>query len=102
MAKALLESFVAYLGCGYYHPTSKRDEGCYIASVFYDICGKIIPSLEQYPPMGSKRQDFSDFVKVANLIKSKDHLTAEGLVKIKLIKSGMNAGRDIEIAGFTI
>lgn len=93
--KALLESFVDYLGCGHYYPTSNRNEGCYTVSIFSDIHDKIIPILEQHPLVGSKRQDLADFVKVANLIKSKDHLTPDGLVKIKLIKSGMNTGREL-------
>lgn len=43
--------------------------------------------------MGIKYLDFADFVKVANLLNEKEHLTIEGLTKIKEIKAGMNKGR---------
>ena len=55
---------------------------------FSDIYETIIPLLHKYPLVGSKQQDYLDFVKVAELIKTKEHLTAEGLEKIKLIKVG--------------
>jgi hypothetical protein len=38
---------------------------------------------DKYPLLGAKLQDYLDFVKVAELIKSKEHLTIEGLAKIE-------------------
>jgi len=38
--------------------------------------------------------DLADFIKVAELIKAKNHLTSVGLNQILIIKSGMNKGRD--------
>jgi len=49
--------------------------------------------MEKYPLLGAKLQDYLDFVKVAELIKSKEHLTIEGLAKIEEIKSNMNTKR---------
>ena len=43
--------------------------------------------------MGNKKQDYLDFVKIAKLIKSKDHLTEQGVQKIKLIQNNMNKKR---------
>lgn len=40
--------------------------------------------------------DYLDFVKVVELMKSKAHLTKDGLEEIKQIKSGMNRGRDLD------
>jgi len=37
--------------------------------------------------------DYLDFKRVAELMKTKDHLTTLGLKKIKEIKEGMNKGR---------
>ncbi len=54
---------------------------------------KIIPFLDNYPLLGAKRQDYFDFCKVASLMKTKAHLTNEGLEQIKQIKSGMNSAR---------
>jgi hypothetical protein len=42
---------------------------------------------------GAKLLDYLDFCKAVNLIKSKNHLTKEGLNKIIKIKSGMNSNR---------
>jgi hypothetical protein len=60
---------------------------------FADIFDKIIPLFEEYPLIGVKANDYEDFKKVAVLIKSKAHLTKEGLDQICLIKSGMNFRR---------
>ena len=72
---------------------SDRNEVCFITSSLSDTIEKIIPLLNKYPLVGAKRQYYLDFVKVSELMKSKDHLTKEGLKKIKLIKSGMNSRR---------
>jgi hypothetical protein len=40
-----------------------------------------------------KAEDFADYVKVAEIMKSKAHLTKEGFEQISLIKEGMNKGR---------
>jgi hypothetical protein len=37
--------------------------------------------------------DFEDFKKVAELMEKKEHLTLEGIEKIRKIKEGMNRGR---------
>ena len=39
-----------------------------------------------------KRLNFEDFCVIMKLVQSKDHLTVEGLDKIKKIKVGMNLG----------
>ena len=88
----LLKSFVNYLGCGRYYPVSGRNEGYFIISTFSDIYEKIIPLFDKYPLLGSKQQDYLDFVIVAELIRSKGHLTKEGLARIQMIKSDMNSG----------
>lgn len=89
----LLESFVNYLGCGRYYPASTRNEVYFIVSVFADINNKIIPLFREYPLIGNKKKDYLDFVKVAELLKSKDHLTNEGIEKIKILKDNMNSRR---------
>lgn len=43
--------------------------------------------------MGIKSKDFNDFVKIAELMKNKAHLTSEGLDKIRKIQIEMNKGR---------
>lgn len=58
----LMKSLVNYLGCGRYYLVSGRDEGYFIVSNFSDIYEKIIPFLEKYPLVGSKQQDYLDFI----------------------------------------
>ena len=93
----LMESLVNYLGCGRYYPVTGRNEVYFILTTFRDIFEKILPLFNKYPLLGTKQQDLLDFVRVAELIRSKDHLTKEGLEKIKLIKSNMNSRRDHSI-----
>lgn len=62
---------------------------------FSDILEKIIPFFDQYPIQGLKSLDFADFKKVTNIVKSKKHLTSEGINTILEIKSNMNQNRII-------
>lgn len=90
----LMKSLITYLGCGnYYYSHLNKDAGDFIVSRFSDITDKIIPFLDKYQILGIKSKDFHDFKRVSELMKSKSHLTVEGLEKIKQIKLGMNRGR---------
>lgn len=91
--EVLLNNIVTYLNCGRYYKSPTRNEGQYLVTVFSDINEKIIPLFNEYPLIGVKKEDYLDFVKTAELIKSKDHLTEEGVEKIKLIRNKMNKGR---------
>jgi hypothetical protein len=48
----------------------------------------------KYPLQGSKLLNFKDFKKVVEIVKVKEHLTEQGINKIKEIKSNMNEGRN--------
>ena len=89
----LLKDIVNYLNYGRYYKSPTRDEGQYLITVFSDISDKLIPFLNEYPLLGVKKEDYLDFVQIAELIKSKAHLTYEGLEKIKLIIGNMNRKR---------
>jgi len=93
--KALLESFVNFFGCGRIEIKTNDSYTWvdYVTSKFSDITEKIIPFLNKYLILGIKSKNFDDFCKVAELMKSKEHLTSDGLEKIKLIKKGMNSNR---------
>jgi len=60
---------------------------------FSDIVNIIIPFFDKYPIQGQRALDFEDFQKVAEIMKTNDHLTAEGFEKIGKIKEGMNHNR---------
>lgn len=91
----LLESFSQILGCGSYSIKESTGVGTFLVSGINDILNKVIPLFEEYPILGVKAKDFEDFKSASILIKSKAHLTQEGLDKILLIKAKMNTKRDI-------
>jgi hypothetical protein len=61
----------------------------------FDIENKVIPFFSKYPILGVKSLDFADFKEVAELVKNKEQLTADGLSKITKIVDGMNLDRDL-------
>ena len=58
-----------------------------------DIQNKIIPFFREYPIKGVKALDFTDWCKVAELVKNKEHLNMNGLEKIIKIVEGINLNR---------
>lgn len=91
-----LTTFIEYLGCGRIEKASTRPDGVnFTVNKFSDIKEKIIPHFKTNPLEGIKNRDLLDFVKVANIIEAKGHLTIEGINKINSLKSGMNSCRVI-------
>lgn len=91
--KELINSLEKYLGCGIIRDVVKRPACDFVVNKLLDIEQKIIALLIQCPLQGTKSLDFEDFLKVAQMMKNKDHLTLDGIQKILKIKSGMNTGR---------
>ena len=86
-----MRCLVDNLGCGSIYVENSAVE--YRVTKFNDLTDKILPLFQKYPIQGVKHLDYSDFVKVAELMKNKKHLTEEGLDQIRTIKAGMNKGR---------
>ena len=91
--EALLKSFVTFFGGGHYYADNNENIGCYRCSKFSDIYDKIIPFFKKYPIESIKSLDYTDWCKVADIIKANNHLTSSGLDQIKKLKDGMNRGR---------
>ena len=91
--KQLMKNFKIYLGSGSVRERKRGLAVDYIAEKFSDNIEKIIPFFQKYPIVGVKGLDFADWCEVAEMMKDKKHLTAEGLDKIKKIKARMNTGR---------
>ncbi len=91
----LMNSLVEYLGCGITRRVANREAVDFTVTKLPDIEFKILPIFLDRPLLGAKRLDYEDFCKVVLAVKNKEHLTEEGLKKIKYIKSGMNTGRDL-------
>lgn len=90
----LIEGLISYLGCGRSFTQSKYDMVHFIVTKFSDITEKIIPFFNQHPVIGIKGEDFADFCKAAEIIKTKGHLREEGLKEIIKLKGLMNKGRN--------
>ena len=88
----LMISLIELLKCGKIF--KNRETFDFKVSKLSDILNKIIPFFKKYPILGMKALDFDDWCKVAELMKNKIHLTAEGLEEIRKIKAGMNRGRN--------
>jgi hypothetical protein len=86
-----MKSLIDYLGCG--RLSRKRDVYEYQVSKFSDVVDKVLVFFEKYPILGEKAKDYVDFCITADLMKSKAHLTKEGIAKIQELKVGMNRGR---------
>jgi len=89
----LLKSFINKFGCGSLKTVSDKGMSNYSCSKLVDINNYIIPFFNKYPIEGSKRLDYLDFCRAAELINAKAHLTSEGLEELRQIKAGMNRGR---------
>lgn len=87
----LMKCLIDYFNCGRLY--RKRDVYEFQVSKFSDVCEKVLVFFDKYPILGEKAKDFYDFSVVSSLMKSKVHLTKEGVAKIQKIKEGMNRGR---------
>lgn len=94
--KYILESLIKVFGCGGVYNQSKSSSGSvfdFMVTGLSNITDKVIPFFLAHPLQGAKRKEFEDFVKVAELMQVKAHLTKDGLEEIRAIKLGMNRQR---------
>lgn len=90
----VLKRIIESMGCGtIVKPTDDRDRYNISVANITDIINIIIPLFENNPLYGAKYLDFMDFCKGIYIIKSKGHLTEDGLNKLKSIVSNMNTQR---------
>jgi len=89
-----MSSFTQIFGCGSLYIVEKTGIIRFSVKKFSDITRNIIPFFEKYNIQGVKAEDFHDFTEASILMKSKLHLTKEGLDKIILIKSRINRNRE--------
>lgn len=89
-----MKSLIYYFGCGHIASRNNKNYVEFAVTRFEYILEKVIPFFDKYQIVGVKSKDYSDFKKVAELMNNKAHLTLEGLDQIRLIKAGMNRGRN--------
>lgn len=91
----LLKVIVNHLSCGIVSTDTNNFAAMRLdVRKFSDLLLVIKPFFNKYPLHGSKRLDYESFIKIVDIMERKEHLTQEGLAKIRLIKAGMNNGRD--------
>lgn len=88
----LLQRFITFFGCGYVQADGISKYQFQVRSLA-DLTNIIIPFFEQFPLVSAKRLDFEDFKLVVGMLNLGEHLTAEGLTRIREIKAKMNRGR---------
>lgn len=91
--QSLIKSLKDFFECGRSEPSGNTGISFRVTK-FKDITEKVIPFFDNYPLLGSKLKDFKDFKEITNLMASKAHLTPEGLIEIRKIKSLMNSLRE--------
>ena len=92
----ILGLIAEYLDCGEVYISSNSLACDLLVNTFPNNINKIIPFFKNHPIGTIKEKDFRDFILAAELIKNKEHLTPEGLTKIKEIKLNMNNSRVLE------
>ena len=92
----LMQSLIKFWNCGEIFKRPDEEAVDFKVSKFSDLTDKVIPFFQRVPLHGLKSQNFTDFCKVADIMKEKGHLTEEGLDQIRLIKAGMNTGRVLD------
>ena len=100
--RELLETVRKRLECGHiyeldfgryqgYEAKNWKPHVKYRVSNFQELTEKVIPFFSKYPLFGTKRQSFEVFCQIAELMANKQHLTPEGLERIKMLVKQLNA-----------
>lgn len=89
----LMKLFIKFFGCGSVNKRSNTLRCDYIVQDTLNLMEKILPHFDKYPLLNLKQEDFKCFKECMAIIKSKQHLTKEGLDKIKSLNLEMNSNR---------
>ena len=92
---SVLEDLQTVFDCGKIYENKRTDnhrENLYRYCVrsLRDIQEKIIPFFEEYQLQSAKNHDFMVFCQVVDMIKRLEHLTPEGLDRIRALAATMN------------
>lgn len=98
--RPILEKLQKILGCGNiytfdYQKINWNPHVKFYVHSFRDLEEKVIPFFKKYPFQGRKAKDFELFCQAAEIFKKKEHLTPQGIEKLKKLRSGMNKRRPV-------
>ena len=90
-----------FFSCGNIISKNNRSEISFRVNSLQNLITKIIPHFINYTLLSQKAADFELFKQIVNIIKSKAHLTDEGLLQIINIRASMNLGlSDLQKSSF--
>lgn len=90
----LMKLFTSFFNCGAVYVRSNSSQRCdFVVQDINLLLSKIIPHFDSYPIFNLKNKDYISFKQALGIIKSKQHLTPEGLDKIKTLILEMNSNR---------
>ncbi len=88
----VLHALKKYFGCGVVR-SHHGDRMCWRVRKLEHLAEIIIPFFERHKLKTLKRQDFLAFRRVVRMMAEGEHLSAEGLERIRRISERMNRGR---------
>lgn len=90
-----MKLFTKFFDCGVVHirSNSATPRCDFIVQDVSSLLNKIIPHFDQQPLLNLKQKDYICFKECMLMIKSKNHLTQDGLDKIKALNLEMNSNR---------
>lgn len=99
--KPLLERLQATFDCGHiyilnYERYGWRPHVKYAIKKHGDIFEKIIPFFKKHQLQGKKKKNFEFFCQASEIFRKKEHLTREGIERLKDIQSKMNLRRKLK------
>lgn len=89
---ALMNKLIPFFGCGYLKKDGPTKVQFTIRNVAH-LQTHLFPLLDAYPLQTQKGLDAKAFREAHAMIMNKEHLTVEGINKIRKIKSTMNRAR---------
>ena len=87
----VLHAFKAYFGCGVVRK-NHGDRMAYRVRGQTHLWERIVPFFVKHPLKTKKRLDFQKFKRVLRMMQAGEHLTPQGLEKIRDIAAKMNRG----------
>jgi hypothetical protein len=93
--REIIENIQETLDCGRIYYLSYERYGWHPhvelkVSSLSEITGKLIPFLQKFPLRAKKRHSFELFLQAVEVFTSKEHLTLEGIEKLRVIRLSRN------------
>lgn len=93
--REILERIQETIGCGHIYQLNYERYGWkphaeYKVSAIREITEKLIPFLSKYPLQAKKRWSYHYFLEAVEVVVRREHLTLEGVEKLRVIRSRMN------------